>query len=140
MTLGEIPHSVFESNSYRHSNLWVTTELRTFRKQLFMKIDPNDFVDKNNKFYEAKSDAFTMFPLIELAGERHFAKENIFVYYYYNFRGKMRKDQDKMKLFRKKSRMALKVITPYQPLKSLDEEPKRMRNYQIPAAVKEKFL
>ena len=85
ITLGTLPHSVFEANSYRHSNLWVTTELRTFRKKLFMKIDPDDFIDKNNKFYEAKSDAFTMFPLIELAGEEHFAKEDIFCLFLLSF-------------------------------------------------------
>ena len=65
MTLGDIPHSVFEKNSYRFtSNLWITTELRTFRKRLFLKIDKNDFIDKNGEFYQAKSDAFTMFPLV----------------------------------------------------------------------------
>ena len=94
-----------------------------------MKINPNDFVDKNDKFYLAKSDAFIMFALIELAGEDHFVKEDIFVYYYFNYRKKMRNEKDKLAMEKKKSKAALSFITPYLPLKSLDDEARKTENY-----------
>lgn len=40
-----IPLEVLKQNKYRTSKYWRTTELRTFRKDLYDKIDQKDFVD-----------------------------------------------------------------------------------------------
>ena len=105
-----------------------------------MKIDPDDFIDKENRFYLAKSDAFIMFSLVELAGKDHFIKEDIFVYYYFNYRKKLREDRERMAMEKKKSKAALSFITPYLPLSSLDDEATKTRNFEIPKEVKEKYL
>ena len=82
---GPIPDKVFEEGSYRNSGLWKTSQLRTFRRKLYMKIDKNDYLDSMGNFYLEKADGFIHFSLIELAGKNHTLKIDEPLYYYRYF-------------------------------------------------------
>lgn len=53
--------------SYRKSGLWCTSHLRTFRKQLWDKINPED-LKENGEYYKVAWDMAFMYPMIEMAG------------------------------------------------------------------------
>ena len=78
----QINPTLIIQKKYRTSDIWRTTELRTFRKDLYSKIDKNDFKDKFGNYHKLKSDAFIHFALVELAGIDHMKILNEFVYYY----------------------------------------------------------
>lgn len=62
--LGQIPDETFEKNCYRTSYSWKTTALKSYRRKLFMKIDPTDYLDSEDKFYIEKADTFVHFALV----------------------------------------------------------------------------
>ena len=135
--IGQIPDEVFESNSYRTSLLWKTTALRTYLRKLFMKIDPDDFKDKNDNFFIEKHDTFIMYPLIQFAGKKHYVKEDIFVYFDYFKEGN---PSPKFMAKKRLNGLSSKLQTPYYPLASLDDKPRRVENYQYPDDVKQKYV
>ena len=102
-----------------------------------MKIDPDDFKDENDDFFIEKHDTFIMYPLIEFSGEAHYVKENVFVYFDY-FRGS--KNSASFKLRKTLNGICSKMETPYQPLASLDDSPKRVEGYKIPEYLVKKYL
>lgn len=54
---------------YRKSGLWVTSHLRTFRKELWDKIKDEDLRDTDGKYYKVAWDMAFMYPMIEMAGD-----------------------------------------------------------------------
>jgi len=54
--------------TYRKSGFWVTSHLRTFRKELWDKIDKED-LKENGEFYKVAWDLAFMYPMIEMSGE-----------------------------------------------------------------------
>lgn len=54
-----VPLNILESNAYRASQLWKTSQLRTFKAELFKKINESDFKNENGTFYQWASDYFT---------------------------------------------------------------------------------
>ena len=48
------------------------SHLRTFRKELFDKIEKEDLLDKDGGFYKYTFDQALMFPMIEMSGPEHF--------------------------------------------------------------------
>ena len=64
------------------TKLWTISHLRTFRKELFMKIRYEDLLDIDNYFYKFTFDQAMMYPMAEMAGPRHFReiKEVLYVY------------------------------------------------------------
>ena len=125
--IGPIPDEVFEKGNYRNSGLWKTSELRTFRKKLFMKIDKNDFLDSKGNFYKAKADGFIHIALVELAGKNHILKIDEPLYYYrYHQTLRQRISPEK-----KIAHIAIRVLPPYLPLKSLDDIPKRKPDFKV---------
>ena len=63
------PDQVVENNAYR-SDSWRASHLRTFRKDLWDRIDKKDLKDTDGKFYEMTYDQAIMLPLLEMAGRK----------------------------------------------------------------------
>ena len=51
---------------------WSFSHLRSFRKELFLKIQDKDFLEKDGSFYKFTWDRVIMYPMIEMAGKEHF--------------------------------------------------------------------
>lgn len=53
--------------TYRKSPFWVTSHLRTFRKQLWDRIKDEDLRDTDGEYYKTAWDLAFMYPMIEMA-------------------------------------------------------------------------
>ena len=84
-TTGEIgPPRVgpeFWEGNIRHK-IWVFSHLRTFRKELFMKIDKADMTDHDGEIYKCTFDQVMMYPMAEMAGPKHYRSINQVLYIY----------------------------------------------------------
>lgn len=54
-------------DTYRKSDFWVTSHLRTFRKQLWDRIKDEDLRDEDGGYYQTAWDLAFMYPMIEMA-------------------------------------------------------------------------
>lgn len=73
------PDFIIENNLFREYD-WLGTHLRTYRKELFMKIDINDF-KRNGGWMSTTGDQAFMIPMLEMAGKRsYFIDEPLYVY------------------------------------------------------------
>lgn len=73
-----IPKNVIKENSYRQFRC--PSHLRTFYAWLFKKIEIDDLL-YDGKFFEMTWDMAMMYPMIEMAAERHaFIKDTLYVY------------------------------------------------------------
>lgn len=65
----------YAKNSYRTNiNEWVTSELRTYLRDLYVKIPLNYVIEQGSRsYYIEASDRFSMYALVELAGKAHTA-------------------------------------------------------------------
>lgn len=61
----------FWQDNIRHKP-WIFSHLRTFRKELFMKINEKDMTDDDGKIYKYTFDQVMMYPMCEMAGPEHF--------------------------------------------------------------------
>ena len=59
-----IPSNILETNSYRTWDRWVTSALRTYKRELFMKIPKKYLLESENNFYITTYDRFLMYPLV----------------------------------------------------------------------------
>jgi len=86
----EIPKEVWANNSHR-KNAWSTSSLRTFKKWLWDKIDPKDFLMPDGTWIKRGTDLAFMFPMLEMAGQKRvrFIKN---ILYYYNVYGQQNKN------------------------------------------------
>ena len=75
------PEEVIKNNSFR-DDLWRASHLKTFKASLWNKIDSEDFLDDDGKFYEMTYDQAMMLPMLEMSGPR--AKYIDAVNYVYN--------------------------------------------------------
>jgi glycosyltransferase involved in cell wall biosynthesis len=66
---GNIVTVSITTESYRRSNYWVTSHLRTFRRWLWDKIDDKDLRDENGNYFKVAWDLAFMYPMIEMAGD-----------------------------------------------------------------------
>lgn len=64
----DIPWKDLEYGYYRLSDKWVTSHLKTYRRDLYMKIDQKDWLADNGRTYEWASDRFIQYSLVELCG------------------------------------------------------------------------
>ena len=75
-----VPEDIIEASSYRESD-WMTSHLRSFRAHLWNAIDRNDLLDQHGNYYDTAVDMATMFPMLEMAGERiACARKAVYVY------------------------------------------------------------
>lgn len=64
------------------SKLWTISHLRTFRKELFLKIRKEDLLDNDGSFYKFTFDQAMMYPMAEMAGPAHFREIKKVTYVY----------------------------------------------------------
>ena len=76
-----VNHEVFWEDNIRHKQ-WIFSHLRTFRKELFMKIDEADMTDADGEIYKYTFDQVMMYPMCEMAGPKHFRAVYDILYIY----------------------------------------------------------
>lgn len=70
--------------TYRKSGIWVTSQLRTFKRKIFNKINDIDLRDTNGDYYKVAWDTALMYPMIEMCGYKHIKFINNVLYIYNN--------------------------------------------------------
>jgi hypothetical protein len=74
------PKQIIAQGDFRKLD-FVATHLRTYYAWLFQKIDPQDFKDCNNNFFEVACDLAIMYPMLEMAREHHkFITKILYIY------------------------------------------------------------
>ena len=79
---GPIAQQILESNSYRTYLAWLTSHMRTYLRELYMKIPKEYLLESETKFYWESYDRFEAYALVELAGPKHIKSIPNLVYYY----------------------------------------------------------
>lgn len=73
------PESVISNNWFREYD-WLATHLRTYRRELFLKIDEEDF-KRDGEWMVTTGDQAFMIPMLEMSGARSkFIPEPLYVY------------------------------------------------------------
>lgn len=75
------PEEVIKNNAFREHR-WLASHLRTWRRELLLKIDVNDFKREDGEWLDTTGDQAIMFPMLEMSGHRsrHISEVN----YVYN--------------------------------------------------------
>lgn len=75
------PEEVIKNNSFRDYK-WLASHLRTWRRELFLKIDVSEFKRADGEWLDTTGDQAIMFPMLEMSGHRsrHISEVN----YVYN--------------------------------------------------------
>ena len=69
------------ANSVLRRAPWQASHLRTFKYDLWKRIDPSDLKDANGEFYRMAWDLAFMFPMLEMAGPKSvYINEPLYVY------------------------------------------------------------
>lgn len=77
----QIPGEIIATNSFREDPYWYSSHLKTFYAELFHRIQAEDFIDQDKKFFSMASDVAFMFPMLEMAGTHSkFVSEILYVY------------------------------------------------------------
>lgn len=61
---------------------WTISHLRTFRRELFLKIKLDDLKDEDGDFYKFTFDQAMMYPMAEMSGPEHFREIKQIMYVY----------------------------------------------------------
>lgn len=61
------PYDVIKNNTFRNYN-WLASHLRTYRKELFIKIDDKDMREENGNYFSMTGDMAIQFPMLEMSG------------------------------------------------------------------------
>jgi len=78
--LGKYEDDIIKENKFRKDE-WRATHLRTFRKELSLRIKEQDFKDDNGNWITVAGDLVFMWPMLEMSGERFVhIKEPLYVY------------------------------------------------------------
>jgi hypothetical protein len=76
----EYPKSVVDDNSFREYK-WLASHLRTFRKELILKVDVEDLKSEDGNWLTTTGDQAIMLPMLEMAGTRsRYIKEILYTY------------------------------------------------------------
>jgi glycosyltransferase involved in cell wall biosynthesis len=74
------PNSIIDSNSFREYR-WLASHLRTYRRELFLKINENDFLRDDGKWLDTAGDLAFMIPMLEMSGRKsRYIKEIMYIY------------------------------------------------------------
>lgn len=77
----EYPEEIKINGKFKSYPRWLASHLRTFRRDLFLKINDNDLRDINGNYIDMSGDAAFMYPMLEMARERSaYVKEIMYVY------------------------------------------------------------
>ena len=63
------PKIIRKLNLFR-KYFWYASHLKTFRHDLWLAINPQDLLNKNQEYFSVASDLAIMFPMLEMAGNR----------------------------------------------------------------------
>lgn len=111
-----IPVHVVKNNTHRKHSPH-PSHLRTFYAKLFKLIQKKDLL-YNNKFFEMSWDQAMMFPMIEMAAERHYYFSKDTVLYLYNRITPLNDNKVNAKLQRQLEKI-IRAKKPYRRIKSL---------------------
>lgn len=82
---GPYPRAVRERNLYRyHPGSYLASHLRTYRKFLWDAIRDEDLRDEDGEYFKAGADIATMWPMLEMATDRHIRYMDEILYIYNN--------------------------------------------------------
>ena len=74
------PRLIREFNLFR-KYFWYASHLRTFRHDLWLALNPQDLLNKNQEYYSVAWDLAIMLPMLEMAGKRQeFISEVLYAY------------------------------------------------------------
>lgn len=74
------PNIIVEKNDFR-SYKWLASHLRTFKKELILKIRLDDLKDDNGEWLSTTGDQAIMLPMLEMSGEKsRYIEEILYVY------------------------------------------------------------
>ena len=74
------PKLIRKFNLFR-KYFWYASHLKTFRHDLWLAINTQDFINKNGEYFPVASDLAIMFPMLEMAGNRQeFINEILYSY------------------------------------------------------------
>lgn len=77
---GRYAEDTILENKFREDK-WRATHLRTFRRELILNINPDDFIDEDGEWFKAAGDLTFMWPMLEMSGGRfEFISEPLYVY------------------------------------------------------------
>ena len=113
----EYPAAVRQHNLFRQYP-WLASHLRTWRRELFLKIKKSDLKDVDNIYFDQAQDLAFMFPMLEMCGAEH-SKRLFDILYVYNTDNPENCDkhfQDRMTYLERYIRQMPK----YSPINSLD--------------------
>jgi glycosyltransferase involved in cell wall biosynthesis len=73
---------ILDFKTYRKSDKWLASHLRTFKKKVWSLIKEEDLKDVDGDFYKIGSDTAWMYPLLEMCGNKHtkFIDKILYVY------------------------------------------------------------
>jgi len=63
------PEEVIKNNAFR-DHRWLASHLRTWRRELLLKIDVSEFKREDGEWLDTTGDQAIMFPMLELSGNR----------------------------------------------------------------------
>ena len=71
-----------DTRTYRKGEQWLASHLRTVKRKLFDKINKNDLKQKDGEYYKFAGDTAYIYPIIEMAGQKHmkFIDKILYVY------------------------------------------------------------
>jgi glycosyltransferase involved in cell wall biosynthesis len=76
----EYPKDIIENNSFREYQ-WLGSHLRTFRRELFLKINIEDFKKEDGEWLDTAGDQAIMLPMLELSGNKsRYISDILYVY------------------------------------------------------------
>ena len=74
------PRLIREFNLFR-KYFWYASHLRTFRHDLWLALNPQDLLNKNQQYFSVAWDLAIMLPMLEMAGKRQeFIREVLYAY------------------------------------------------------------
>lgn len=92
----EYPDWVVKKSAYRDHD-WLATHLRTYRKELFLKIDEDD-LKRDGGWMNTTGDQAFMLPMLEMAGSRHkYVDDILYVYNDLNMSNDSNTNREKQK-------------------------------------------
>ena len=111
------PDGIIKSNSYRDVD-WRATHLRTFRKELAVKIKEEDFKDDNGNWITVAGDLAFMWPMLEMCcGKFAYIPEPL---YFYNRENELSEFRTSVPLVLETEKMIRKKRR-YEPIDCLDK-------------------
>lgn len=74
------PDDIIKNNSFRDYQ-WLASHLRTWRRELLLKVDKKEFKREDGEWLDTTGDQAIMFPMLELSGDRsRYVSEVSYVY------------------------------------------------------------